>query len=101
MLKNTYTNLNIDQKINSIENTMKSLMNKNTVVYSNHSKTSDTLSNGICSLTINSINKSFIFTYAKNNITISPLNNSITNLQFINEISVDDLITSYFDRSEG
>ena len=31
---------NIDQKINSIENTMKSLMNKNTVVYSNHSKTS-------------------------------------------------------------
>ena len=94
MLKNTYTNLNIDQKINSIENTMKSLMNKNTVVYSNHSKTSDTLSNGICSLTINSINKSFIFTYAKNNITISPLNNSITNLQFINEISVDDLITA-------
>ena len=91
---NTYTNLNIDQKINSIENTMKSLMNKNTVVYSNHSKTSDTLSNGICSLTINSINKSFIFTYAKNNITISPLNNSITNLQFINEISVDDLITA-------
>ena len=85
---------NIDQKINSIENTMKSLMNKNTVVYSNHSKTSDTLSNGICSLTINSINKSFIFTYAKNNITISPLNNSITNLQFINEISVDDLITA-------
>ena len=94
MLKNTYTNLNIDHKINSIENTMKSLMNKNTVVYSNHSKTSDTLSNGICSLTINSINKSFIFTYAKNNITISPLNNSITNLQFINEISVDDLITA-------
>ena len=94
MLKNTYTNLNIDQKINSIENTMKSLMNKNTVVYSNHSKTSDTLSNGICSLTINSINKSFIFTYAKNKITISPLNNSITNLQFINEISVDDLITA-------
>ena len=91
---NTYTNLNIDHKINSIENTMKSLMNKNTVVYSNHSKTSDTLSNGICSLTINSINKSFIFTYAKNNITISPLNNSITNLQFINEISVDDLITA-------
>ena len=92
MLKMEYTN--IDQKINSIENTMKSLMNKNTVVYSNHSKTSDTLSNGICSLTINSINKSFIFTYAKNNITISPLNNSITNLQFINEISVDDLITA-------
>ena len=91
---NTYTNLNIDHKINSIENTMKSLMNKNTVVYSNHSKTSDTLSNGICSLTINSINKSFIFTYAKNKITISPLNNSITNLQFINEISVDDLITA-------
>ena len=58
MLKMEYTN--IDQKINSIENTMKSLMNKNTVVYSNHSKTSDTLSNGICSLTINSINKSFI-----------------------------------------
>ena len=92
MLKMEYTN--IDQKLNSIENTMKSLMNKNTVVYSNHSKTSDTLSNGICSLTINSINKSFIFTYAKNNITISPLNNSITNLQFINEISVDDLITA-------
>ena len=92
MLKMEYTN--IDQKINSIENTMKSLMNKNTVVYSNHSKTSDTLSNGICSLTINSINKSFIFTYAKNKITISPLNNSITNLQFINEISVDDLITA-------
>ena len=92
MLKMEYTN--IDQKINSIENTMKSLMNKNTVVYSNHSKTSDTLSNGICSLTINSINKSFIFTYAKNKITISPLNNSINNIQFINEISVDDLITA-------
>ena len=45
MLKMEYTN--IDQKINSIENTMKSLMNKNTVVYSNHSKKSDTLSNGI------------------------------------------------------
>ena len=83
MLKMEYTN--IDQKINSIENTMKSLMNKNTVVYSNHSKTSDTLSNGICSLTINSINKSFIFTYAKNknrvpHITISPLNLSLIHI---------------------
>ena len=44
MLKNELMKTGyIEQKINNIENTMKSLMNKNTVVYSNHSKTSDTL----------------------------------------------------------
>ena len=67
-----------------IENIVRALMNKNSVIYSNHSKTSDTLSNGICTLQINSIDKSFVFTYGRNHVVISPLDNSIKNLELIN-----------------
>ena len=83
-----------NSQFEKIENIVRALMNKNSVVYSNHSKTSDTLSNGICTLQINSVDKSFVFTYGRNHVLISPLDNSIKNLELINnDIRVDDLLT--------
>ena len=104
MLKGTNKKLNIEHeekvhydlflKINSIETTMKSLMNRNIVSYSNRSKTTEILSNDVLHLSINSVTKSFVFTYANNSISISMLENAISNLKYINDISVDDLITA-------
>ena len=102
MLKGTNKKLNIEEKvhydlflkINSIETTMKSLMNRNIVSYSNRSKTTEILSNDVLHLSINSVTKSFVFTYANNSISISMLENAISNLKYINDISVDDLITA-------
>ena len=102
MLKGTNKKLTIEEKvhhdlflkINSIETTMKSLMNRNIVSYSNRSKTTEILSNDVLHLSINSVTKSFVFTYANNSISISMLENAISNLKYINDISVDDLITA-------
>ena len=102
MLKGTNKKLNIEEKvhydlflkINSIETTMKSLMNRNIVSYSNRSKTTEILSNDVLHLSINSVTKSFVFAYANNSISISMLENAISNLKYINDISVDDLITA-------
>ena len=94
MLKNTNNfEVKTNPQLDRIENIMRSLMNKNSVVYSNHSKTADTLSDGICTLQINSADKSFVFTFGRNRVVISPLDNSIKNLLLINDISVDDILT--------
>lgn len=86
--------INNADRINYIETMVKSLLNKNSVVYSNHSKTADLLSNGICSLSINSVTKSFVFTYGNQTVNISPVTSSITGLLYINDISMSDFITA-------
>ena len=61
MLNNS--NIKTQEVIKNLELAVKSLMNKNAVIYSNRSKSTESLSNGSCSLTINTLNKSFVFSY--------------------------------------
>ena len=105
MLNNS--NIKTQEVIKNLELAVKSLMNKNAVIYSNRSKSTESLSNGSCSLTINTLNKSFVFSYGssnlgqspgqslgRNNVIINPLNQAISNLNLINDIHVDDIITA-------
>ena len=94
MLNNS--NIKTQEVIKNLELAVKSLMNKNAVIYSNRSKSTESLSNGSCSLTINTLNKSFVFSYGtpNHNVIINPLNQAISNLNLINDIHVDDIITA-------
>ena len=94
MLNNS--NIKTQEVIKNLELAVKSLMNKNAVIYSNRSKSTESLSNGSCSLTINTLNKSFVFSYgsSNHNVIINPLNQAISNLNLINDIHVDDIITA-------
>ena len=94
MLNNS--NIKTQEVIKNLELAVKSLMNKNAVIYSNRSKSTESLSNGSCSLTINTLNKSFVFSYgsSSHNVIINPLNQAISNLNLINDIHVDDIITA-------
>ena len=94
MLNNS--NIKTQEVVKNLELAVKSLMNKNAVIYSNRSKSTESLSNGSCSLTINTLNKSFVFSsgqsLGRNNVIINPLNQAISNLNLINDIHVDDII---------
>ena len=94
MLNNS--NIKTQEVVKNLELAVKSLMNKNAVIYSNRSKSTESLSNGSCSLTINTLNKSFVFSYGtpNHNVIINPLNQAISNLNLINDIHVDDIITA-------
>ena len=105
MLNNS--NIKTQEVVKNLELAVKSLMNKNAVIYSNRSKSTESLSNGSCSLTINTLNKSFVFSYGSSslgpsrvfgtpnhNVIINPLNQAISNLNLINDIHVDDIITA-------
>lgn len=99
-------NISIQNKLNEINNTLRTVINNSNSIYSQHSKESEFLSVGSCSLSIESTRKSFIFkSGALNNskIIISPLTHNIQNLEYINDtIKVSDLLTAdaWFDNEK-
>lgn len=100
---------NIQTKLDYMNNMIRTMMNDNNALFSQHSKNSEILSNGSCSLRIDPVKKHFIFkasnysdlelvsppNITQNSITISPGNNNIKNVEYLNDtIRVADLLTA-------
>lgn len=78
-----------------INNLLRTLMNRNSTTYSEISKNSENITSGSCTLTIDTIRKCFIFKIngISHPICLYPSEKKISNIKYINEISVDDLLT--------
>lgn len=78
-----------------INNLLRTLMNRNSTTYSEISKNSENITSGSCTLTIDTIRKCFIFKIngISHPICLYPSEKKISNIKYINEMNVDDLLT--------
>ena len=84
----------MDYKYIELERQIKSLMNKNFVISSTRSKSAEEISNGSNSLYIDTIQKYFVFKVngLSESVIVDPLNKSLLNVQYINDVDVSKLI---------
>ena len=84
----------MDYKYIELERQIKSLMNKNFVISSTRAKSAEEISNGSNSLYIDTIQKYFVFKVngLSESVIVDPLNKSLLNVQYINDVDVSRLI---------
>ena len=85
--------MNLENEIEKNRELALMAMNKNTVSFSQISKLAETVSNGLCKFYIEPTSKSFVFEYGKQRINVNLTNRAIRNLQYINNIPVETILT--------
>ena len=75
-------------------NLIRGIQNNNQVISSNRAKSAEELINGNNSLTVNTINKHFMFQTngITNPVSIDPINKKILNVSEINGVNIEDLL---------